>query len=290
MEDLLRRALQGGTGRAESRYRTRGGEERVGFLLAQPRGAGGATLLLMDVTRERRLEADLRRSQRMELIGRLASGIAHDFNNVLTAILALVHMARERVAADHPVQADLKAIDDAGEQACRLAAQLLSFGKARRPAGPLRAVGDVNRVARQTLELLRSTLPSTIAIEASLAGEDLPVPVDDTQLQQVIMNLCLNARDAMPRGGRLAVRTACEQEGGRSWARLSVQDTGRGVPEEVRGNIFDPFFTTKENGAGLGLAVVQQIAEGHGGRVGVSTAEGQGSRFDVWLPLETTPA
>ena len=291
LRELLGWALAGHTGRREIRFRTRQGEDKAGFFLVQPRRESahgqtvvGATLLLMDVTRERKLEEDLQRAQRMELVGRLASGIAHDFNNVLTAILALVHLARERLPVGHPVIADLDAINSASEQACNLAAEMLAFGKARRGVIEAPATGgDLNRVARKTLGLLRSTMPSTILLEASLADGDLPVEIDDTRLQQVVMNLCLNARDAMPQGGRLQVRTVREDKNGSTWARLSVEDTGAGMPEPIRAQVFDPFFSTKETGTGLGLAVVQQITESHGGRVEVWSEEGKGSRFDVWL-------
>jgi signal transduction histidine kinase len=291
---LLHQALAGQTGRREARLRTRQGEDKVVYLLAQPRltcgVAGerggeviGATLLLMDVTRERQLEADLQRAQRLELVGRLASGIAHDFNNVLTAIMALVHVARSRLPGDHPVHADLEGISQASEQASNLAAQLLTFGKARQVEGSP-GQGDLNRVARRTLDLLRSTLPRSIVIEEVLAEGELPVAVDDTQLQQVLMNLCLNARDAMPDGGRLVVGTARAVDMDRDWVRLSVEDTGQGMSEGVRARVFDPFFSTKEKGTGLGLAVVQQITERHGGRVSVWSEEGKGARFEVWLP------
>jgi signal transduction histidine kinase len=249
--------------------------------------------LLVDITRERQLEHELQRSQRVELVGRLASGIAHDFNNLLTVVLSLAQLAKEKVPPGHPVLEDLNCIADAGQQAGNLAGQLLAFNRRRRRA-PAEGRIDMSRVLRRSLELLRSTLPATIALEPLLSPTPLWVRGDETQLQQVLMNLCLNARDAMPGGGRLVVRTEAIEAGPKGplppadstvrWARLSVEDSGEGMPEEVQARIFDPFFSTREHGSGLGLAVVQQIVTGYGGRVEVCSKLGDGSRFDVWLP------
>jgi PAS domain S-box-containing protein len=306
------RAFDGTTQRIELRYRARDGSEKVGYVLLEPRRhdgrRAGVTALVVDVTRERQLEADLQRAQRLELIGRLASGIAHDFNNLLTVVLTLAELARNSLPEDHPTRDDLRRISYAGEQAANLAHQLLAFSKQRR-AAPKRI--DVNRVAGRTLELLRATLPKAIHIEPTLAAGELPVQADEMQVQQVLMNLCLNARDAMPRGGRLQVRTEAVDSGQRTvdrkdgdgngsslptahgplptgkWVRLSVQDNGEGIPEDLQGRIFDAFFSTKERGTGLGLAMVRQIVEGFGGHVAVSSRPGEGARFDVWLPRET---
>ncbi len=305
--EAFTRALSGQTERLELRYRAKDGAEKVGYVLVEPRHqdgrVAGITALVVDMTRERQLEADLQRAQRMDLIGRLASGIAHDFNNLLTVVLTLAELARTSLPEDHPARDDLRRITYAGEQAANLAHQLLAFSKQRRVA-PKRI--DVNRVAQRTLELLRATLPKFIHIEPTLAADDLPVQADDMQLQQVLMNLCLNARDAMPRGGRLEVRTEvvngerCGVNDGATssvpaahhppptthWVRLSVQDNGEGIAEDLQGRIFDAFFTTKERGTGLGLAMVRQIVEGFGGHVEVSSRPGEGARFDVWLPRE----
>jgi PAS domain S-box-containing protein len=307
-------ALLGQAGvRVEVRYRAKDGTERVGFLMSQPRWRRpvgrrqpadgmvpaeeqevlGTTALLVDITRERQLEDELQRSQRLELVGRLASGIAHDFNNLLTVVLSLSQLAKDKVPPGHPIVEDLDCIADAGQQAGNLAGQLLAFNRRRRAPTPGRI--DMNRALRRTLDLLRSTLPATIALDPSLPTTPLWVQGDDTQLQQILMNLCLNARDAMPRGGRLVVRTepveatangALTSPAGAAtgWARLSVEDSGEGMPEEVQARIFDPFFSTREHGSGLGLAVVQQIVTGFGGHVEVRSKPGEGSRFEVWLP------
>jgi signal transduction histidine kinase len=256
----------------------------------------------------RESEAALQRAQRLELIGRLASGIAHDFSNLLTVILTLAELARDSLPEDHAARDDLRRISYAGQQAANLAHQLLAFSKQQR-AAPRRI--DVSRVAGRALELLRATLPKAIHIEPALADGELAVQADEMQLQQVLMNLCLNARDAMPHGGRLQVRTEAvdsgqwtvDSEGSPSslstvhcplstgnWVRLSVQDSGDGIPEDLQGRIFDPFFSTKERGTGLGLTMVRQIVEGFGGRVEVSSRPGEGARFDIWLPRDADGA
>jgi PAS domain S-box-containing protein len=277
--------LEGRPGRAEFRYRAKDGGEKVGFAMSQPRREGGrvvgALTLVVDMTRERQLERELQRAQRLDLVGRLAGGIAHDFNNLLAAILGLSDLAVSELPGGHPVRDDLRGIHDAALQAAALAAQLLAFGKPR-PA-PDRAV-DLNAVVRRALQMLRGSLPPEVHVEPDLAGPELRVRADETQLQQVLMNLCLNARDAMPEGGRLRVRTAAAPDGGRDGVRLSVEDEGVGMSEAVLARVFEPFFSTKERGTGLGLAVVRQIVEGHGGRVEVASRPGRGSRFDVWWP------
>jgi PAS domain S-box-containing protein len=274
-------ALAGGGERLEVRYRTKDGVEKVGYLLCQPQRRGGEvvgiTCLLLDVTRERQLEQDLQRSQQAELVGRLTSGVIHDFSNLLTVIVSLADLARDRLPADHPVRPDLERIGEAGEQATDLTRQLVALSRPQRPA--VRLV-DVNHVVGRLLGLLRRTLPENIEVQSEPAEGLVPVRGDETQLQQVLMNLCLNARDAMPAGGRLTVRTV-QEEGG---VRLSVRDSGEGMAEAVLARVFDPFFSTKERGSGLGLAVVQQIVNEHGGRVEVASRPGEGARFDVWLP------
>jgi PAS domain S-box-containing protein len=283
-----RDAVGGQTARFEARFRAKDGSEKVGYVVLQPRWQAGqvigTTALVVDMTLQRRLEHELLRAQRLELVGRLASGVAHDFNNLLTVILTLTELAQHNLPADHVVREDLRRIAEAGEQAAGLAGQLLTFSKQRRVV-PHRI--DLNQVARRTLELLRGSLPPDITVEADLAGEPLPVLADSLQLHQVLMNLCLNARDAMPHGGRLGLRTDAAPAGppaGPGWVRVAVRDSGHGMDDEVRGRIFEPFFSTKERGTGLGLAVVRQIVESFGGRIEVHTQPGQGSQFVVWLP------
>jgi PAS domain S-box-containing protein len=274
-------ALADRPSRGELRYTAKDGSQKTVFAIAQPyRQDGevvGVTTLMLDVTRERELERELERAQRLESIGRLSSGVVHDFNNLLSVIVTLTELARGALPPDHAAAADLTRVLAAAAQAAELAGQLLSYGR-RGPPTVQRA--EVDEAVRRTLELLRGSLSSTIQVATDLAAADLVVRVEETQLRQVALNLCLNARDAMPDGGRLTVQTAAEADG----VRLTVADDGCGMSGEVRARIFDPFFSTKPRGSGLGLAVVRRIVEGAGGRVEATSEPGRGARFDVWLP------
>jgi len=250
----------------------------------EKRTPAGVVMTFVDITaflnRERQLEQDLLRAQRMELVGRLSSGIAHDFNNLLTIVLSLTELIGSGLPIDHEVHADLLRIREATGQAASLAHQLLAFGKQHRVAA--QSI-EVNEVVRRTLDLLRASLPSRIELNTDLAARHLFIQADETQVQQVLMNLCLNARDAMPEGGPLHVQTEYVA-GAVDEVRLSVRDRGTGISERAKAHLFEPFFSTKERGSGLGLAVVKQIVEGHGGRVEVFSEPGQGARFEVWWP------
>lgn len=296
LRGLLEAAAAGNGGRAEVRYRSASGIEQAGYVLAQPHQPGGATLLVVDMTQRRRMEKEMQKVQRLELVGKLAGGVVHDFNNLLTVILSYADLARQALG-DHPVAQDLEQITEAANHAARLAAQLLAFSKQRQVV--LKCV-DLNTAVAHVVKMLRPTLPFNIDIRLELDPGTLNVMADEPPLQQVLMNLCLNARDAMPEGGEIAVTTdvadliagdarvasAPAATGGvRRWARLTVQDTGIGMSEEIRARIFEPLFTTKERGSGLGLAVVKQIVEGFGGCVQVDSQPGVGSSFHVWLPL-----
>jgi signal transduction histidine kinase len=196
-------------------------------------------------------------------------------------VLSLTDLARRNLPCDHPVHEDLKRITEAGEQAANLASQLLALGK-QRPRTTRRI--EINQVIRRTLELLRATLPMSIRIDPQLCPEHVFVQADETQIQQVLMNLCLNARDAMSQGGLLGILTKRETVENQQLACLVVEDSGSGMTVEVRERIFEPFFSTKEGGTGLGLAVVQQIVESYGGRIEVISQPGAGSRFEVCWP------
>ncbi|HEV8060209.1 MAG TPA: PAS domain S-box protein, partial [Gemmataceae bacterium] len=283
--------LQGRESRLELHLKARDGGERTCLVLIQPRRSDdqivGLNTLILDMTMQRQLERKLQRSQRMELAGRLASGLAHDFNNQLTVILNLVSMVQSQLGQDHEAQLDLESITEAGEQASRLAAQLLTFSK-QRQVNTKRL--DLGVTTGRILSLLRATLPKAIQLDFACHHEGLDVEADETEIQQLLMNLMLNARDAMPGGGRLTVRLSADsppevgEADGAEWVHLSVDDTGHGMTEHTRLHIFDPFFTTKANGTGLGLAVVQQIVEGSSGKLSVTSESGKGTCFDIWLP------
>jgi PAS domain S-box-containing protein len=287
MQDLFRGVWEGRSGRAEIRYRAKNGQERTSITLIQPRLHAdnvvlGAMILLVDVTRERQLEQELQRAQRMEIVGRMASSVAHDFNNWLGVVLNLTDLARTHLPGDHPVVADLHKISEAGEQAAGLAGQLLALTRQR--LAPIDRI-DLNRAIRNTLDLLRSSLPPSILVESDLAPRSLLIHADLAQIQQVLINLCLNARDAMPHGGLLRLRS--QQREGR--IELMIQDTGHGMTDAVRSRIFEPFYSTKETGTGLGLAIVMQIVEGYGGTIEVESAPDRGTRFLLsWLAAEPT--
>lgn len=172
---------------------------------------------------------------------------------------------------------------EAGEQAAHLAGQLLAFSKQKKSV--LHRV-DLNTIVVHTLKLMKGSLPPEIQVEHRLEGDVLLVNGDDTQLKQVVMNLCLNARDAMDKGGTLTVSTATlanKEATGKRFIKLTVRDTGHGIPPEVQERIFEPFFSTKEHGTGLGLAVVRQIVESMGGRIMVNSQAGVGTCMEVIL-------
>jgi signal transduction histidine kinase/integral membrane sensor domain MASE1 len=234
-----------------------------------------------DITEHREALSGLERAQRQELVGRLASGTVHDFNNFLTVMIGLASLVQTALPIDHPAQQDLQRLLEAGEQASHLAGQMLAFSKQKKIE--LHAV-DLNTIVIHSLKLLKGTLPALIQVEHQLEGDVLLVHADETQLKQVVMNLCLNAREAMDKDGTLTVRTEKAPDG---YVKLVVQDTGHGMDPETQSHIFEPFFSTKERGTGLGLAVVRQIVEALGGRIEVASKPNEGTRMTVILKSYT---
>jgi PAS domain S-box-containing protein len=234
--------------------------------------------VLRDITERRVLEEQLRQAQKMEAVGQLAGGIAHDFNNLLTVIAGYGEIARRRIGAG-PGSGELEEIARAAERAGELTKQLLAFAR-RQVLEPV--LLDVNEVTSRLVPMLARLIGESVEI-AMLAGRDLPpVLADRAQLEQVIINLAINARDAMPEGGTLAIETSVSDDR----VRLAVSDTGTGIEPGVLEHIFEPFFTTKDVGlgTGLGLATVHGIVSQSGGRVEVRSEHGLGSTFTVWLP------
>ncbi len=267
-------------------YRVRrrdGGERRVEEIGVAVRGPSGEALLegyIRDVTDRDRLEEQLRHAQKMEAVGRLAGGVAHDFNNLLQAIRS--HADAMRSMLDRPDRL-AEGLGDLVEQArrgARLTRQLLLFS---RRDSSRRELLDLTDAIAGGVRLVRRLLREDIELELELGEAPLPVVGDRGQLEQVLMNLTLNAADALPRGGRITVRTT--RAG--ALARLEVVDTGVGISAEVRDRIFEPFFTTKGpgQGSGLGLSVVHGIVASHGGTVELAATGDAGSTFVVTLPL-----
>ena len=267
----------------------------------------GAIELIRDITEQRRAEQDraelreqLYQAQKMEAIGQLAGGVAHDFNNLLTVILGAIDGIRNHSPEDSAIREAATTIKDAAQQAIGVTKSLLTFSR-RLPAEkhPV-TLQDIVQTASRILHRL---LPKSIEVIVSNPPEPrLWIDADATQLQQVLLNLAINARDAMPEGGTLAISVSAEQTGDDPeepasssplFARLTMRDTGVGIPEEAMSHLFEPFFTTKSRGygTGLGLAIVHGIVESHDGRIEVESARGKGASFSVFLPcIEHQPA
>jgi PAS domain S-box-containing protein len=240
-----------------------------------------------DITRQKELEDQLRQSQKMQAIGQLAGGIAHDFNNLLQAMLGHLEMLEDDTASLGPdVRDDLLAVRRSAMRAADLTRQLLAFS--RQQARSLQAL-DLTVVVRDLEPLLRRLLGEGIALHLDMAAAVVPVHADRGQLEQVLMNLCVNARDAIGANG--TIRIGVGRDVDPPCARLTVTDDGPGVPAGVRERIFEPFFTTKEvgQGTGLGLATVYGIVQQHDGEIAVDGDPGQGARFTITLPLTDRP-
>ena len=244
------------------------------------------------LTRQAALEVQLQQAQKLEAVGLLAGGIAHDFNNILTAIRATAELA---AATDPAVREDMDDIMRAVDHGASLTRQLLAFG--RRDAVQVQRL-DLRDVVRDMDAMLRRVVTGEIVLRVTLPDEGVPVEVDRAQVEQVLLNLAINARDAMPAGGTLAVGVGTTTVGtptavlaaGR-YATLVVADTGHGMPPEVIARMFEPFFTTKPRGrgSGLGLSTVYAIVTRAGGTIDVTSTVGQGTSFEVLLPLAGTP-
>jgi PAS domain S-box-containing protein len=248
--------------------------------------------VLRDTTERRAFEEQLRESQKMEAVGRLAGGIAHDFNNLLTVIRGNSEIIREGVTADLPTAELVDEVRGAAERAAGLVRQLLTFGR-RQTARPV--VLDLNTVMTEMAGILRRLLGAPVLVETDLAPTPVRVRIDRGQLEQVVMNLAVNARDAMPAGGTLTISTSAVPGHGRGatrFARLAVSDTGCGMTDEVKQHVFEPFFTTKgpDKGTGLGLATAYSIITHAGGRIGIDSAPGAGTTFRIDLPWCDDPA
>lgn len=295
---------QGAIRDLETTARTRSGRLRIVLLSAELLDLGTESCiltLLTDITEHRhaevtraRLEAELRHAQKMESIGQLAGGVAHDFNNLLTAIGGYTELALADLATGSPIRADLAEIQRATDRAGALTRQLLAF--ARRQRLEMRPL-DLNQLAASVAKLLRRLIGEHIQLVVEAAPDLGVVVADPGQLEQVLVNLAVNARDAMPMGGTLTIGTANVDLDPRSapghldlpagrYVQLTVSDTGVGVPPEHQPHLFEPFFTTKPlgEGTGLGLATCYGIVQQHGGAIAIASEVGQGTAVAVYLP------
>jgi signal transduction histidine kinase len=247
--------------------------------------------VMLEQERER-LQANLQQARRMETIGTFASGIAHNFNNIVGAILGYVEMAEAGIKSGSPSAQSLPEIRRASERARELVGQILTFG--RRGEGRRERI-SIKALVAETTALLAASLPSHVKFSVRETEETATVSGEPAQLQQVILNLCNNAAQAMEEPGLIELRFEAREimhpsRIGRTELRpgrftiISVCDPGPGMDEATLERIFEPFFTTRAEGNGLGLATVREIVEQHGGTVSVQSAPGAGTRFDVWLP------
>jgi signal transduction histidine kinase len=246
----------------------------------------------VDITDQNRQEAQRVGAQRAELLGQLTAGVAHDFANILSAVSGYRTLVSEALPEGHSAQADLAAIDQAVERGASLTRQLLAYGRGQPQSLQTVNVGDV---VVGVLPMLQQLLGPQCVLEHRLAPDLGRVRADPSQLEQVIANLVVNARDAMPAGGRVTVTTANVHRD-EAFTRLHpgsvpghhvslmVEDTGGGIDPSTLARIFEPYFTTKEEGTGLGLATVYGIVKQSGGYVGVRSAPGHGATFTVDLP------
>ena len=243
-------------------------------------------VITTDVTERRRLEAQFLHTQRMESLGTLAGGVAHDFNNLLTVIVGSGELLLDTPELDADTRELLMSICHAGDRGATLTKQLLTFSR-RQVIEP--RLFDLNALVRETERILRRLIGADVELTTELAPGVAPVKADPGQIEQVIVNLAVNARDAMPAGGKLRIATHSSGTGtlgGRPYIALTVTDTGTGITDEVKARIFEPFYTTKApgKGTGLGLSTVHGIVVQAGGRVEVASVLGRGTTFTVYLP------
>ena len=299
LADAQRTVVENGEWSGELRQITKEGKDVIvasrWTLMREADGRPKAKLIInTDLTEKKRLEAQFLRTQRMESLGILASGIAHDLNNVLTPILMAVDLLKD-VLPEESRESLLAPLQISAEHGAEMVKQVLSF--TRGAEGQRADQLQVKHIIRDIEKMLRHTLPKSIELRTAVPRDLWVLSADATQLHQVLMNLCVNARDAMPGGGRLTVtaeNVSLDEDYARMYPEarpgahvlLQVDDTGTGIPAGILDKIFDPFFTTKEQGkgTGLGLSTVRAIVKAHGGFLRLDTKLGEGTQFSVYLP------
>jgi PAS domain S-box-containing protein len=290
VEELWDAFVARGSLRAEARLlRSDGTTREVEFTATASISPGHHLIAVYDLTERRQLEGQLRHAQKLEAVGRLAGGVAHDFNNQLSAIRLYCDLIQAHADDPERVRTEIEGITRVAELASQLTSQLLAFGR-RQLLQP--RVLDLNVVVQQAEQMLRRLLGSDITLVTELSPGLEPIKADLAQLEQVIVNLALNGRDAMPDGGTLTIRTANEAREDGRYVLLAVSDSGVGMDEPTRSQIFEPFFTTKElgEGTGLGLATVYGVVSQSGGTIEVTSAPGGGSTFSILLPRSESGA
>ena len=253
----------------------------------------GRMFFFRDITYDKEVERQLVHSQKMDSIGTLAGGVAHDFNNLLTTILGYAELLKRELKENESASQKLLQIEKSANRAAELTGQLLAFS--RRHPTVLR-IFNLNELVSETMDMIRSTVPASIEVRCEAAG-DLPnIEADSTQIQQVLINLILNARDALSGNGQITISTRIGSDtqaqtglpaADQQYAILEVEDNGVGIPKDVLHRIFEPFYTTKEvgKGTGLGLAMVYGIIKKHNGFIEVTSALGEGTKFSAFLPV-----
>jgi PAS domain S-box-containing protein len=250
-------------------------------------------LVSRDVTEKKQLEEQFLRAQRLESLGTLAGGIAHDLNNVLAPILLALAILKESVTSENGLRT-LRTLEASAQRGSQVVKQILTFARGMKGE---RGLFQPRHTIQETAAIIRETFPRSIDIQEDIARDLWTIQGDATQLHQLMMNLCVNARDAMPSGGKLSLSAenttltsgnAPASAGGRTgqFVKVTISDTGTGIPPKVLDRMFDPFFTTKPQGkgTGLGLSTVHSIVKGHEGFIDITTEVGKGSTFDIYLP------
>lgn len=300
VSEIKNHLLEHGEWFGEMRHQTRDGKEVIvqsRWSLASDKKPGSSSILVIntDVTEKKNLENQFLRAQRLESIGALAGGVAHDLNNILSPILMGAEILREHLGDEEDVKI-MDTVLSSARRGAELVRQVLTFAKGAQ--GQVASV-ELNKIMSEIVTITRGTFPRSIAVHQEGAPDLWPVRGDVTNIHQILLNLCVNARDAMPSGGRLGLlaqnvvldeKTAASIPGAAvgSFVALSISDTGIGIDEKTRGKIFDPFFTTKDagHGTGLGLATVQSLVKAHEGFLALDSIPGEGTTFTVYLPAD----
>jgi PAS domain S-box-containing protein len=257
-----------------------------------------ARIVARDISERKKMESAILHAQKIDSIGSLAGGIAHDFNNILASILGSASIMRRRISEKGKLYKYVEIIDNASRRGSALTRQLLTF--ARKTETEIKSV-NVNAIIKETLQLFERSVTKEIRVVANLTGQSTSVRGDDGQIQQGLLNLFLNARDAMPNGGIMTVTTSVTQADAHvvrqfasvkpgTFIAVSVSDTGAGIAPEVQDRVFEPFFTTKDTGTGLGLSVLYGVVQNHGGFINLESEAGQGTTFTIYFPRAATGA